>query len=330
MTSMNTGFETIKKPETKNTQEIVRERLVADIDEFLGNESSYIDPELIDQLPELISSEQTRLATTWNTPDAAHQISFDKYKKTFLVNDISTTAGELIASRHWGSTYAFPQSLESSGQGKKLLRDATTAHVRDKVATKLNHILATNLEKIYQDKDMMKAAAFKEVAKRSEEYSQSEQLGFFAEQIMQGTLERIAIDREDLGLTILPGNAAQDVLQKIDFVISTKQKKRGVGIETEDPLYNERHIGVQFTINTSKAEFKKEQIIKAKGREQIMDDIVYVALDQKTLRAAVISWEDANRPLSGPWAFLDKETQQGVLKGLLGAVVTEEQLKKIA
>lgn len=335
MLSMNKGPEAAPQPrpgsipETVPGHEVITKKLEHDIEEFLGEYKTTIDPELHDQLPELIATEQSRLIATWNSDAQTRQVSFDKYKKTFLVNNIPVTAGELVASRHWGSAHAFPKSLESSGQGKKLLRDATAAHVRDKVTTKLNYVLATDLAKVYQDKDMMKAAAFKEVAKRSEENSKSEQLGFFAEQIMQGTLERIAIDREDLGLTILPGNAAQDVLQKIDFVISTKQKRRGAGIETQDPLYDERHVGVQFTINTSKEVFKKEQIVKAKGRESHMDDIVYVALDQKTLRAAIAAWNDAGKPLVGPWGFLDTATKQGVLKGLLGSVINEEQLTSV-
>ena len=330
---MNQGFESLKRPEpapeTFPGHEVVHARLMNDIHEFLGNESSFLNSELIDQLPQLISTEQSRLADMWNRPNEEHPVSFDKYKKIFLVNNIQATAGELVASRHWGSNHVFPKSLESSGLGKKLLRDATTAHVRDKVTTKLNHILATQLAEVYQNKDMKKAEGFEGIAKRSLENHSHEQLGVFAEQIMQGTLERIAIDREDLGLAILPGNAAQDVLQKIDFVITTKQKKQGVGVETADPLYNEKHIGVQFTINTSKTELKKDQIEKAKKRETQMDDIVYVALDQKTLRNAITAWEKAGKPIAGPWAFLDTATKQGVLKGLLGSVITEEQLASV-
>lgn len=326
---MNLGFETIKKPETKNTQEIIHERLVTDINEFLGEYATTIDPAILEQLPTILAHEQESLTKKWNSILAGNKVTYDKFKKRFMSGNARGTAGEFVASRHWGSTYAFPTELESTPVGKKLLREATMTHARDVVTTKLNYALATEFARSYDDKDMGKAEAFRSIAKRSVETNTSEQLGIFAEGVIQGTLERIAIDYENLGLSILPGNAAQDVLQKIDFVITTKQKKQGVGVETVDPLYNEKHIGVQFTTNTSRESEKLHQIEKSKARGITVDDIVYVALDYKTLLSAIAAWDKAGKPLVGPWAFLDTETKQGVLKGLLGAVITEDQMNSV-
>lgn len=337
MFSMNQGPKGIPqplpdaRPETMPGHEVIKTRLEHDIEEFLGEYKTNIDPAVLEQLPTIIQNEEGVITKKWNSILTENKVSYDKFKKRFMSGDARGTAGEFVASRHWGSSYAFPKELESTPVGKKLVREATTLHTRDVVADKLNHVLATELAVTYDDKDMAKTKGFRSLAKRSlEKNPGDEAYGFLAEGVVQGTLERIAIDYEELGLSVLPGNAAQDVLQKIDFVITTKQKKRGVGIETVDPLYDEKHIGVQFTTNTSKDSIKLEQIEKSKARGIAMDDIVYVTLDYKTLVAAIDGWTKAGKPISGPWAFLDKATQQGVLKGLLGSVLTEEQIKKIA
>ncbi len=326
---MNQGLELAKKSETIHTQEIVHERLISHIDEFLAEYTEMIEPGILEQIPTILTREQETLTKKWNSSFADNKVTYDKFKRRFMSGDARGTAGEFVASRHWGSRYAFPQELENSPLGKKLVREATTAHVCDTVTRKLNHVLATELATSYEDRDMGKAEAFRSIGKRSAETHTNEQLGILAEGVIQGTLERLAIDYENLGLSILPGNAAQDVLQKIDFVITTKQKKQGVGVETVDPLYNEKHIGVQFTTNTSKESEKRDQIKKSKARGMTVDDIVYVALDYTTLVAAVAAWDKAGKPLVGPWGFLDTTTKQGVLKGLLESVLTEEQLASV-
>lgn len=299
------------------------------VHEFIGNHETSLSQETLSALPAITRTIQENLRETWNnTPEHRH-VRYDKYKKSFLVGNQHVTAGEIIASRHWKETFAFPEQLDTSLAGKKLRNHALTYHTLDRVTTIINHEMAEHLEKTYADKDMMKSQAFGKIKERSQEGFHSEQLGVFAESIIQGTLERIAIDCEDMGLEIIPANAGQDVLEKIDFIISTKQKRRGVGVETADPLYDEKHIGVQFTTNTSKSEFKKDQIEKSKLRGTQMDDIIYVALDHKTLAKAVEQWKKAGEPISGPWAYLNPHTRQAVLTNLLQGIITEEQLTRI-
>jgi hypothetical protein len=321
------SLETFIQP--KNNQELIQGRLHHHLEEFLGDHKDSLSPETISALPIISKTISENIAVDWES-SKENSVSYDKYKKSFILNQEKMSMGQLISSRHWGQKIAFPKSLESSLLGKKLLQHAVVHHTLDRVTTLLNHEMATNLAETYKTKDLFKSQAFEKIVERTREgMNASEQLGVFAESMIQGTLERIALDYEHLGLTILPGNASQDVLEKIDFVISTKQKKRGVGVEAVDPLYNEKHIGVQFTTNTSKSEFKKDQIEKSKLRGTLMDDIIYVALDHKTLVTAVEKWKQAGQPISGPWAYLDPDTRKGVLKGLLESVITEDQLASL-
>lgn len=239
-------IEGISQP--KNNQEIIREKLEHSLEKFLGDNKDSLSPETISALPIISKTISENITGEWES-SKENIVTYDKHKKSFILNGEKVSVGELISSRHWGKKITFPKSLESTLLGKKLLQHATVHHTLDRVTTLINHEMATNLAETYKNKDLMKSQAFEKIAQRTAGDSKSEQLGVFAESMIQGTLERIALDYEHLGLTILPGNASQDVLEKIDFVISTKQKKRGVGVEAVDPLYDEKHIGVQFTTN---------------------------------------------------------------------------------
>lgn len=178
---------------------------------------------------------------------------------------------------------------------------------------------------------MLKSKAYQAIADRSTLESSSEQLGVIAESVMQGFAEMVAIDRPDLGISVAPANAYQDVAEKIDFIVTTKTKKRGAGIEVVDPLIEERHIGIQFTVNTSEKtrEHKHDQIEKAKARGTDLDDIVYFAFDVHMIRSAMNTWEQKGKPLSGIWGELSPEAQQRALDGLFTNVLSPEQQKSL-
>lgn len=322
-----TIYESFPKVESKSVSEQVEHTIMNRMEEFLDEQVSFISEHTHAVLPDLVKEQVQTLADSWNHAEVNSVVSYDKYKKSFVAGTTPATAGEIIASRHWGHAYAFPEKLDASIQGKNARKNALAYHTTDTITEKLNHELATRFVVEYQNKDLLKAEAFQEVAKRTDG-NKSEQLGVFAEAIMQGVIETFAIDREDLGITVLPGNAYQDVIDKIDFIIATKQKKRGVGIEQAD-LSDEKHIGIQFTINTSKAVHKQDQIEKAKARGTHMDDIIYVAIDKKELSTAVEKWKKDGKNIRGPWNYLSADIRKNAIHALLGSVITPEQEQSI-
>ncbi|MCU0660602.1 MAG: hypothetical protein MUD00_03280 [Candidatus Pacebacteria bacterium] len=259
-------------------------------------------------------------------------VSYDKYKKTFLINGTQATFGQLVASRHLGVSLGYSKELLSSGEGKRFAKILTQREREDYLDGVLNKALAEKLSVDTRKQDLLKSKAYEAIAERSME--KSAQAGVFAESVIIGVVETITLDRPDLGVSVIPANAYQDVEEKIDFIIETREKRRGVGTVTEEVAQEARSIGVQFTINTKKAEHKAEQIAKAKERGAQVDDIVYVAIDSKILMGAVAAWEKAGKPVSGPWQFLSRETRIATLKGIFGGILTPEQeqslLKTIA
>jgi hypothetical protein len=147
--------------------------------------------------------------------------------------------------------------------------------------------------------------------------------------MMQGIAEMISLDRPDLHIDIRPANAYQDVEEKIDFIISTKSKNRGVGIEATEDQYEEKSFGIQFTVNKSATAHKLDQIEKAKKRTTDMDDILLVSIDQTMVRTALINWQKAGRKIHGPWNYMPSESKKKVIETLFGGVLKPEEIESL-
>lgn len=294
-------------------------------DEFLNDQASRVPQEEINNALYFAEHElKPLLSHKLEHNKSTHEISFDKYKKTFNVNGSAISPGEIIASRHFTGDISLPNTLKQSGVGKNLVEKYVQYSTNDVLTESLNKILAGNLARATQKQDMLKSKAYQEIEHRSG--TSSEQLGVIAEKLMIGVAEMVSINRPDLHIAVRPGNAYEDVQEKIDFIIDVRSKKRGVGIETKDEAFDEKHFGIQFTINTSKQDSKKEQIEKSKNRGTEMDDILLVTMEQNMLRNALKSWEEKGSPLHGPWAEFSKESQKRIITALFENILTQEEV----
>lgn len=251
------------------------------------------------------------------------EVSYDKYKKVFIINNEVVSPGEIVSSRHQGAKLKLNASLDNSAVSKKLKENYYKSLIRDSFTTKLNKALASKLAITERMINMDKAKAYEEIANREGE--QSEQLGVIAEGMMTGVAEMIAVNRPDLHIVVEKANAYQDVHEKIDFIIKTKTKKRGVGTEVSDAEYDEKNFGIQFTTNIDKAEHKMDQINKSKSRELDVDDILLVMIDGETLSKAVNTWKSDGKKIRGPFSYLPKETQRATIEKLFGDILGAEE-----
>lgn len=300
---------------------------------FLGDEIKYLEKNKISEI--LLETEnkfaedeiEKNLVNNLNEKN----VSYNKYKKSFEIkgeNDISM--GNIISARRLGVEVSLPKDLEKFGDGKKIHRIMLEKNLNDFLCGKLNKELAKNLSEKIKQQDVLKSKAYEKISERSG--VENKQAGVMAEQMIIGVLEGLSIDRSDLGFNVLEANAYQDVNNKIDFIIETKKAKRGVGVNREGENTHEfkgKSIGIQFTINSSKAEHKADQIAKAKERGLEVDDIIYVQLDSKILHEAVSKWEKAGKSVSGPWKFLSSEVRILTLTNLFKDILSEEQIKSL-
>lgn len=292
---------------------------VAEAQAFLGH-SEFVELVGNDEIEKIIA-EVNQIEINDNL--AQHEVVYDKRKNTFTVNNELVTPGEVVVSRHQGTRIKFSDSIDSGFMGKNLKKTYLKSLVHDAFTTKLNKILAEKLAETETKKDALKSKAYSEIANREGE--RSEQLGVIAESMMTGVAEMIAINRPDLHIVVEKANAYQDVHEKIDFIIKTKTKKRGVGTETGDIGFDEKNFGIQFTINTDKAEHKMDQINKSKGRELDVDDILLVMVDGQTLSKAINAWKSDGKKIRGPFSYLPKTTQKVTIEKLFGDILGAEE-----
>ncbi|HPS21507.1 MAG TPA: hypothetical protein PLO44_01745 [Candidatus Paceibacterota bacterium] len=329
---MNLNFsETIEKKLSTGLEK--NEKILQTANNFLGEEKKYIDEKVFSQIISETEIEKNKIEKEISENKNEKEVSYDKYKKSFRIKDGNEVSmGEIISARRLGFEISLPEELEKFGDGKKIRKIMIEKKVNDFLFSNLNKNLARNLSEKIRQQDLLKAKAYEKIAERSGE--KSEQLGVVAEQIIIGALESLAINRPDLGFDVLEANAYQDVNNKIDFIIDTKKKKRGVGVESieaseNNDIFQGKSIGIQFTINSSKAEHKAEQIVKAKERGLNIDDIIYVQIEQKILQEAVSKWQKEGKSISGPWKFLPPEIRIATLDNLFKDILSEEQIKSL-
>jgi hypothetical protein len=296
--------------------------------EFLNDQSEIVPKEEINRILYFAEHEfEPLLREKVLNKKSSNTVSYDKYKKSFSVQGKSISPGEIVASRHFTNDISIPDSTQTSGAGKSVFEKYIELSTKDVVTEELNKTLAKKLAEKTRREDALKSKAYSEIEARSG--VTSEQLGIKAEKLMIGVAEMISINRPDLHISVRAGNAYEDVQEKIDFIIDVRSKKRGVEIETRDELFDEKHFGIQFTINASKHDSKKDQIEKSKNRGTEMDDILLVTMEQDMLRKALNSWKEKGSPLHGPWSEFSKESQRKVITALFENILSETELASL-
>lgn len=311
------GIETL--PKVEKTPDFDYE---SELNEFLDErEKNLIGEEKIKEIENKTKEEIFETAS-------GKEVSYDKRTNKFTIGTTETSIGELVASRHFGTKIKLPIENEKEGIALKQLRKKYSSFSkRDSFTTKLNSELAKRLSETETRSDG-KREAYDAIRKR--EVEGSEQEGIVAEKMMIGALEMISIDRPDLRLEVRPSNAFQDVEEKIDFIITTKKKRKNIGIEEKNSKeFDEKSFGIQFTTNSSKEEHKKRQIDKAKEMDLDVDDILYIAIDRELVNTALVDWEKKGKPITGPWGQLNKVIKTKALENIFKDILTEEEIHSV-
>lgn len=318
----------IKQPNFSKESVIKPDALTDFTNEFLGEKHELLEKQVLDQaILEGKERAEGVIKELGKLHPLRREVSYDSFHESFTVKyEQGISLGTLIASRHLGINLTMNDVLDRYEGGRRAVSTMKQKLVEDHVSQSINKKLAEHLARETAQKDALLSKAYSKIAERSE--LTSEQLGVRAEQLVIGKMEAIAIDHPEFGLSVSPANAFQDVGEKIDFVLSTQTKKRGVGVEEGD-LSEEKHIGIQFTINTLKKEHKTAQINSSKKRGTEMDDILLVTIDMSLFEQAIKDWEQQKKPLCGPWNYLPENVQHQALNELLKSLLSDEQIKQL-
>jgi hypothetical protein len=311
---------------------------------FLGDEVKYLEKNKISKIiseteKEFLEKENKKILNK-----EVFVISYNSYQKEFWIKKVNEnkekiSIGDIVNAQRLGADFIFDKELEKFTKVsdvknvEKLKKIVLENELQNILHTKLNKELAESLSENTEIRreNARISELYKEIAENYD--TKNKQLGFWAEQIMIGVLQGLAIDRSDLGFNVLEANVVNDVSKKVDFIIERKETRRGVGVglaEEEIQEVEGKSIGIQFTIKKDAQEDKEKQIATVLKRGKVgLNDIIYVELNQEILQKAVKKWEEDGKPITGPWKFLPVEIRQQVIENLLKGILSEEQIKSL-
>lgn len=253
-------------------------------------------------------------------------VSFNKHKKEFIAEGQVIPKSYFSVAPMWEKYFTFEEGEDVPFDYKQMRKLYHDARMKEEISKKISPVIAEIEARRNEKKDLFISKAYKEIQERFDN-NRSEQVGTKAEHVVRSFLTRIAAELQDLKIEIHPANPYQDVNQKIDFIIEVTSKKRGVGVVEDENISHT--LGIQFTVNSSKIEHKKEQIEKAKNRITDIDDIILVAMNQSIVSSALDGWQKSGHSFREPAEFLTSNSRTTLLRELFTNLLTPEDVEKI-
>lgn len=224
------------------------------------------------------------------------------------------TPGELVTDHEWGVEYTFDKSVDIHA-----IRGYYLEQLKSQLRENLDKQIIVS-ESNFTHSDTYKQNAYKEIGKRIEQGS--EQQGIIAEKMVKNFLKKLSIDT-NADFEIIDANAFQDVEQKVDFIVHRKSVDRARGAQVVESEHA-NDIGIQFTTNTSKTEYKEKQIERSKRRSDFQD-IVLVTLPPHNASLLHKKWSH-HKKSGGPEKMWTKETQEKIFRGVMSKVLTQKEI----
>lgn len=313
-------IESISKPEAEPRE----------IDTYVHEFCSGWKPETDEEIEIFEKTKQKLEESLLEFGQKGSRVSYDKHKKEFKADD-----GRVVPKSYfsvapiWGKNFSFEDVENMSFEYKQMKSMYRKAWVKEQTANIFSPTIARVQSQRERKQDIFLSEAYSKLADRFEQETNGvrESLGSQAERVVRSFLTRISAEMQDLKISIHPANPYQDVSEKIDFIIEATSKKRGVGIEADENI--SQTVGIQFTVNNSKLEYKQDQINKAKNRALDVDDIILVSMSQDVLSKALDSWQKKGDLFEEPAESISSSVREQLIRQLFRSLVNEEEISLI-
>ncbi|MDD3150829.1 MAG: hypothetical protein PHV68_08335 [Candidatus Gastranaerophilales bacterium] len=245
----------------------------------------------------------------------------------YFVDDIRVTLGTIFTDYDWGNDYNLDPLTVPRDVRKRYIVERTSSLIGEL----LDEQIAINEHSSgFTDEGKKQAYGTRLPENKKESLERG---GFVAEKLVKTILKKLEIDHE-AEFDVKDVDFFEDVEYKIDFIVETKNRLRGVDVESDS-----KSTGIQFTINTNKdvGEKKGKQTEMSKQKmsltlEKKVDDLVLVIIPLRHLMARYKDWVNAGMPPGGPEADnfdMKKRIIRGVLRELISSEKIEEYCKKL-
>ncbi|MDD5627339.1 MAG: hypothetical protein PHW01_05015 [Patescibacteria group bacterium] len=237
--------------------------------------------------------------------------------------EMEITLGEILTDDSWDIIYALDPKTVPRNIRKRYLIEQAENELRALYDYQI--IIA---EGVNPKLDSFKQDTYKRIFKDNQ--NREGHPGLIAEKMVENFLKKISLDY-DVSFKIIPADVAQDVNEKIDFIIHRRQHYRGVGIRAEK---EKKDIGIQFTTikDPLKIYDKEKQVAKAKkrlqdqGKENMIEDIVLVSIPINKFMNGYNIWKSAKNP-GGPDKLWPPETKKEIFSKILSGMLTSDEIE---
>ncbi len=242
------------------------------------------------------------------------------------------TLGDMVTDMAWGLSYSLDPATVPRRAHKMMAIERTKGELMDLLNRQITEEEGARMDKTEERRQMFRMISGELLEGREKLMSpeiQKMNEGHVAEVMVENFFKKLQLDL-GVEIAVQMGDLMQDMVQKIDFVVSRSRHRRGVGVETTDT----KNLGVQFTLRADAHGIgkKQSQIKRAKKKlveKDRIDDIVLVSVPIVGITKQYKAWFKAGRPPGGPEQYWPEEVKEYVFKGVLDGVFEQDELDRM-
>ncbi len=229
--------------------------------------------------------------------------------------ELPVTKGEIMTDMNWGIKYRLDDSVE-----RKLRKQYLVESAKSELGELLDRQITLDEVGSARTNEWLTDAFVKREA------STGYETGFLAEKMVKCFLTKLTYDH-DVDFNVLDADAFDDVVRKVDFIVTRRKWERGVGVEESDET---ERVGVQFTTNTDPEMQRRKaaQVEQANARLREDDDIrdvVLVTMPTPSVRDVYNEWRENPQP-GGPDKLWSDDIREQVFSGVMQQILSPQEI----
>lgn len=240
---------------------------------------------------------------------------------------LELTKGEVMAAAEWGTWWMFDKSIDAN-----LQREIMSNQVRYVIAEEFDKQIAA-FGKADTGSYDLKRDTYERIEERNFNIDKMP-AGILSEKMLMSILTKEMYDHDNYSFKVESVDIYEDVEHKVDFIITYKNKNRGVRVG--EPETN--RLGIQFTLNPNAREHKEKQINRVKKhglKAAEIDDLILIVMPLDDISKKYQEWrydENGKRHAAenldprGPDMYWDEATKNEILNGLLHGIEEAEKM----
>ncbi|OGZ59659.1 MAG: hypothetical protein A3F94_01850 [Candidatus Spechtbacteria bacterium RIFCSPLOWO2_12_FULL_38_22] len=272
-------------------------------------------------------------------PESSRLVTFNEKENKFFVempngSQETATLGDILTDGDWGLMYYLDSQTMPRMAQKKFFVESAKRELRNLLDEQLSEQDLDSFKIPGQPRGSLRGiVGSRKMVNKSGGFNlekRPEYVGFVAEVIVKNLFQQLRFDGV-LDVRVVEGDVYQDAVEKIDFIIHTKQHKRGVDVEVDEVV---SHIAVQFTTERRNERLRKkilqlEEVRASLIESGLVDDIILVRVPMKGLVEHYTNWIKGDMPPGGPITYIPPSVRKMLLQEVLKGIPNFNEVENV-